>query len=77
MKILFLYSMFLWLNNGISFKNIKTLFSKSNSNININKNININTNAFLLKNNKNDFYHFGTFPRLEEPNNNGELNDTY
>jgi len=66
-----LYSilLLLWLNNGICFKNIKTFFP----NINVNKIVNKNVFAFSLKNNKNDFFHFGTFPRLEEPNNNGQL----
>jgi phenylpropionate dioxygenase-like ring-hydroxylating dioxygenase large terminal subunit len=69
MKI-FLYSiLLLCLNEGVCFKNMKTFFP----NINVNKNIDINTNVFSLKNNKNDFFHFGTFPRLEEPNNNGQL----
>jgi phenylpropionate dioxygenase-like ring-hydroxylating dioxygenase large terminal subunit len=32
-----------------------------------------NPSEHLLKSSKNEFYHFGTFPRLEEPNQNGQL----
>ena len=69
MKICLYSILLLWLNNGICFKNIKTFFP----NINVNKIVNKNAFAFSLKNNKNDFFHFGTFPRLEDPNNNGQL----
>jgi nitrite reductase/ring-hydroxylating ferredoxin subunit len=61
--MLFLYNiiLLLWLNKCNCLKTSKSSFFR------------LNKNAFLLKSNKNEFYHFGKFPRLEEPNNCGQL----
>jgi len=69
MRILFLYYIIflLSLHNCNCLQNMKFSFFKSKP-----KSI-PNPSEHLLKSSKNEFYHFGTFPRLEEPNQNGQL----
>ena len=66
---LYFFILFLWTKPYMCFKTSK--FSFLNINVHLDKTL--PTTAGLLKSNKNDFFHFGTFPRLEEPNANGEL----